>query len=180
MQCSTLIFKESRGHIKFQDLITQCQYVMYQKKGILSFTTRNPQNTHSKNFVRLHDLLPSWSLMVYRTARWTRCSNSCSPPCAGPKMFSNIIQDSSFRTWCQHCPLSSSSCCLSVSENGIHWLGTMFWYRRHAAITLPLPQPNIIHIPSNTTMCWSTTFSTAWLNLYSNYHITFQTEQHHS
>jgi len=26
---------------------------------------QNPQNTHSKNFVHLHDLLPSWSLMVY-------------------------------------------------------------------------------------------------------------------
>lgn len=31
--------------------------------------------------------------------------NSCSPPCAGPKMFSNIIQDFIFQTWCQHCPV---------------------------------------------------------------------------
>ena len=99
---------------------------------------QNPQNIHSKNF----SLLNSQMDMMF---------NSCSPPCAGSMMFNNIIQDSSSQTRCQQCPSSSSSCCLSVIENGIHLPGTMFWYRWHAAITLPLPQSNIIHISGMST-----------------------------
>ena len=148
-------FSSSKSHEdlskNFRGLIIHCQYVMYQKTGIISYTTVKPSKHTFKELCSSTWPTPKFLTDGLLNSQTDKVFNSCSPAWAGPKMFSNIIQDSSFQNWCQHCPLSSSSCCLSVLENGIHWTGTMFLYRGHAAVTLPLPPPNIIHITGNST-----------------------------